>query len=556
MMQRKTVVVIEDSEVQREALHHALERRDFRAVSAATVDEARRAMEELGEEIDVIVLDMRLEDPSEPAATGADVCIQIQDRHSDWLPEYLINSAIAQVDYYRLAMRLGAAVYLSKTEASMADIIRHVRALALRRALRVERTRVAENLRAISDSTKNLSSSLRKLCREVLASEFDACLGAPYVLLLTDESGTRNFATNTDLSTGYEKIYATLQAMTYGITGFSSVYEVSGREIGGLSPPANPAEVKIYERLPGSAFVPLASIRNIRLSLGLLAPLPGEVKYPEDTAELARVLARYVKTSIVEHLLRILDYLESQKKAAILKSTSRLCLLLGKDQKDIVSQGIRTGHIQEDSNTHHKLDIMADDLWEMGTVLANVTDADFGDEYAHVEIKELVEAAISELNEKMYLRGIRFEVEGSCTVRANRDDMYVAVIRVMQWLAQRKMDTPDGVEPQINVQCLKADGVSQVIFEDRSQRLADKLREQLFMPFSVSLISPAETVLRRPAQYLPLYVAKMLIEEKYGGWLDDRSHEIPGDIGHRLVMRFDASGNDAGASSAADTAYH
>lgn len=555
-MQKKTVVIIEDSELQRVAIHSALERRGFRVVSAATVGETRRTMEDLREEIDVVVLDMRLEDPSEPEATGADVCIEIQDKHPDWLPEYLISSALAEVNYYRLALRLGAAVYLTKAQASMADLIRHVRALALRRALRVERRGVAENLRAISDSTKNLSSSLRKLTREVLASEFDACLGTPYVLLLTDESGTRNFATNTDLPTGFEKIYATLQAMTYGITGSSSIYKVAAREIEGLSPPANSAEVKIYERLPGAAFLPLANIRNFRLSLGLLTPLSGEAEYPEDTSELAKVLAQYVKTTIVEHLLRILDYLESQKKAAILRSTSRLCLLLGKDQKGIIRQGIRTGHIQEESNTHHKLDTMADELWEMGTVLANLTNSDSSDEYASVQIRDLVEGAIRELNDKMYLRGIRFEVEGSCTVRANRHDVYVAVIRVMQWLAQRKMETPDGVEPQITVQCSTADGISQVMFEDRSQRLADNLREQLFMPFSVSVISPAETVLHRPGQYLPLYVAKMLVEEKYGGWLNDRSHEIPGEVGHRIVMRFDASDNDARVSTEADTAWH
>ncbi|HEY0101038.1 MAG TPA: hypothetical protein VGB76_19085, partial [Pyrinomonadaceae bacterium] len=249
---------------------------------------------------------------------------------------------------------------------------------------------------------------------------------------------------------------------------------------------------------------------------------------------------------IVEQLVRIFNNLDSQRKASILKSVSRLCLLLGQDQRGVIGEGILTGHLQDESNTHHKLSTMADDLWEMGQILAGVTSAGPGEEYASVELKGLIERAISDLEERMYLRGIRFEVEGSCTVRANRDDMYIAVVRVMQWLAQRKIETPAGVEPQITVRCFREDGTTQIMFEDRSRRLADSLREQLFVPLAVAITLPAGAILQRPAQYLPLYVAKMLIEEKYGGWLDDKSSELPGEIGHRLVMRFETAGNDAG----------
>src|ERR1043165_5741503 len=112
-MQKKTVVIVEDNESQRLALHTALERRGFRVKSAATVAEARKVIEELGEEIDVMVLDMRLEDPAEPDTTGADIGIALQDEHPTWLPEFLIHSAYALVNYYKLALRLGAAAYLS-----------------------------------------------------------------------------------------------------------------------------------------------------------------------------------------------------------------------------------------------------------------------------------------------------------------------------------------------------------------------------------------------------------------------------------------------------------
>lgn len=549
-MPSKTVAVIEDKEAQRAGLVFALERRGFRARGAANVTEARQVIQEIGEEIDVIVADMNLEDPVERSMTGADVCIEVRAAHPDWFPEYIILSAYSKVNYYNLALRLGAAAYLPKLKSGPAELVRHIRALALKRALRPERRAVTEQLRTITAATKNLSTAVHRLCRDVLARELNDCLGAPYVLLLTDESGTQNLATNTELPTGYQPLYTVLQTMTQGVSDLSSGYEVSQQDILNLQLPANAAEVKLEERLLGAAFVPLASLKDFCLSLGLLAPLPGEFKYPEETLPLAEVLTRYVRPIIVEQLVRIFNNLDSQRKASILKSVSRLCLLLGQDQRGVIGEGILTGHLQEESNTHHKLSTMADDLWEMGKILAGVSSAGPGEEDASVEIKGLIERAINDLEERMYLRGIRFEVEGSCTVRANRDDMYIAVVRVMQWLAQRKIETPSGVEPQITVRCFRENGTTQITFEDRSRRLADNLREQLFVPLSVAITFPAGAVLQRPAQYLPLYVAKMLVEEKYGGWLDDKSNELPGEIGHRFVMRFETAGSDAGSLDA------
>jgi DNA-binding NarL/FixJ family response regulator len=538
-MGSKTVVIVEDHKPQRLALIYALERRGFRVMGAGTAAEARQIIRELGEEIDVMLLDMRLEDPDEPSTTGADIGIELQAEHPNWLPEYLIHSAYSEVDYYKLALRLGAAAYLSKGDTQTSDVIRHTRALTLRRALRLERPPVAERLSSISESTKNLSVAVRKFCREILASELDACLGAPYILLLTDENGTQNFATNTDLPLGYESLYTTLQAMAHGISNFSAPYLLT-KDMTQLPPPSNPNETRICQRLPNAAFIPLANVKIFRLSLGLLTPLPSETSHPEDTGLLATVLAQYVRSTIVEHFLRILVHLDSQKKA-MLKGTSRFCVFLGQDQQGIIEEGISGADLKEGSDTHHKLSNLADDLWETGTILANVANSDAKEEYSPFELGDLIGRAFKDLKETMQLRNIMFDLQGSCQVKAQQDDMYIAVVRVLQWLAQRRIETSPEVDAKITVTCTSSNGMSQAIFEDRSKRLPDKVREQLFMPFSVSVIPPSETRLRGPGLYLPLFLAKMLVEEKYGGWLDDRSEEIEGEIGHRIVMRFDSS---------------
>jgi DNA-binding NarL/FixJ family response regulator len=538
-MSSKTVVIVEDLEPQRISMVYALERRGFRARGAATVAEARQAIEELGEEIDVMVLDMMLNDPAARDMTGADIGIQLQTEHPTWMPEYFIQSAYSKVNYYQLALRLGAAAYLPKLkgDVEIAEVTRHVRALALRRALRLERPQVADRLGAIYDSTKNLSTAVRTFCSNILKGELEACLGAPYVLLLTDESGTHNFVTNTDLPVGHESVYTTLQAMAHGISNFSVPYEITAEELRKLPGPANETEQRVYDRLSGAAFIPLANIQFFRLSLGLLKPLPDEVKYPEDTGKLAAVLAQYVRSTIVEHILRILVHLDSQKRA-MLKGTSRFCVFLGQDQQSIVEEGIAKKDLKDGSETHYKLVNLANDLWDTGTILTNVANSDSKINHPPLAVRSLVEQAFHDLAETMRPPDVEFSIEGDCTIRAKSDDMYIAIIRVLQWLAQRRIETPPETEQEICVRCVGTDNASHVIFEDRSLRLPSMVREQLFMPFSVSAVTTVGTKSLGPGLYLPLFLAKMLVEEKYGGGLDDKSDELEGDIGHRLVMSF------------------
>src|ERR1043166_204769 len=405
-MQCKTIVIVEDNETQRLALQSGLERRHFRVGSAATVAEARKVVESLGDDIDVMVLDMRLEDSSQPETNGPDIGIELQRGHPSCSPEYLIHSGFAEVNYYKMALRLGAAAYLSKSETTRLDVIRHVRALALKRALRLDRPQVEQSLRTISESTKNLADAVRKFCREVLASELDACLGIPYLLLLTDEGGTQNCSTNTDLPNGYSSLYASLQAMAQGISSLSSSFEVTDQEIKQLPIPISPDEIKIYQRLPRSAFIPLANVQHFRLSLGLFEPFAGEASYPEETGKLASVLAQYVRSTIVEHFVRILIHLDSQKRAMMLRSTSHLCLSLGEDQQEMIEEGIMAGQLEEGSETHGKLLNMATDLWETGTILANVATFNFlNDDEPAFEITELIGKAFTDLEERMDLQG-------------------------------------------------------------------------------------------------------------------------------------------------------
>jgi len=144
-------------------------------------------------------------------------------------------------------------------------------------------------------------------------------------------------------------------------------------------------------------------------------------------------------------------------------------------------------------------------------------------------------------------------------IEADRRDLEVAVSRLLYWLAQRRAATPVDEAPLVTVQCRDdSDGLT-VIFEDKSQRLHEKLRLEMFAPFSQAIeipfgfeamtISESDTGAqfagdekdRNLGRYLPLYLAKMLVEGRYHGRLEDRSDDE--DIknksyGHRIMMQF------------------
>jgi DNA-binding NarL/FixJ family response regulator len=551
MRKKKTVAIVENQKHQREALQMMLERLGLRAFGAATVAEAYKLIEELGDGLDVMALDMSLADPEARNVTGADIAIRMRDLHPDWTPERLIITAYPTAVNYRLALRLGVAAFLSKDEAVLEDFVRHIRVLALKRSLRADRPQVMLTLASVSASAKTLSGAVDKFCREMLAEELDACLGAPYLLLLTDEGGAQNVATNTDIPTGYLPLYEDVQAVAHGITKFDTPYVTWEHDADNPPSGATEAERRAMARLEGAALLPLASVRDFRLTLALFNVRPGESDYAEDAGQLAAVLARHVRPSIIEHFLSILIQLDTQKRA-MLKSISYLCHYIGHEQQRIVEGGVTLGHLREESGTLRSLRLMADDLRQTGAVLSSAADGPRKGALTTLEMRSLIDQEFRSLRglPDMNLEALHLRAEGNCRVRAG-EDLGIAVKCVLQWLTQRHTQTPSGVAAGITVLCAEREDGSSVTFEDRSRRLPREVREHLFEPFSTSLTLLAGAGRGGPGVYLPLYLSKVIVEEKYGGRLEDESDGMEGEVGHRLVMRFDPPGQEEVAGGAA-----
>jgi len=536
---QKTVGIVEDDPRAIRPLSQMLTSRNFKVLTATTVAAAHKVIGESGEKMDVMVLDMELDEPN---ITGAEVAIQAREQHPLWTPEFLIQTGYrGRENYYRQALRLGAVAYLNKNDVDVEDVVRYVRVLALKRSLRFDRPRVMEVMGSISESTVNLSEAVRRFGQDLLAEELASCLDVPYVLLLSDARGTQNLANNTQLPTTYASLYGAVQTMAHGDSAYSLPYAISECDLTYLPSRTGPLDEAIFERLPGAVLLPLAKVEEHRLSLVLLAPRPGDSSHPENTRRLAGVLAQYVRPMIAEHFLSILVHLTSHRKA-MLKSVAYFCLNLGQHQQRVVEEGVGRKELASGSEAHMTMKAMADDLKQTGTILNSAAESRLHADAISLNVRDLITMAFNDYRELISRGEIELEVDGTCHVRARRDDMYVAIKRLLEWMIQRRTQTPSTLRPAVRLSCVQTDETSTIIFEDRSRRLPSEFREHLFEPFFASAAPAARAGGRWPGLYLPLYMAKVLFEEKYGGRLDDCTSEMESEFGHRFVVQFGPPG--------------
>lgn len=547
-MDNGTVLYVEDDEPQRMALKKSLEMRGFTVYVAGDIETARSQIKRLRHELDVIALDMRLEDAAHPELTGADVALEFFDRQTPWKPEFLIHSQYSEIDYFKLAMQL-SAVYLHKSEARQDEVIRHIRALAIRRALSVEGPQAMDRIRSIVEKSNSPEEAVSMFCRDVLAETFRTRLGAPFALFLTYNNKTqccagdvlRHCFVENDLPSESEH-YETLQAMIFAEVRHHEPFMLDMDRIG---QPSSSAEKNVLRTLDGAAFLPLSINRNIRLSLGILRADSKKSTLAEPPMEMAQVLGQYFQSDMIELLMKVLtDWAKIKAERDHIRLTTAQVIYhaIGAEQISILEDMASQNSSLSTDPSFKELYNLASDLAATGNLLDLLERKEPEREIETVSMAGFVSAIWSDLE----MGQIRFEVEGDCVVCAGKEDLLIIVMRVLQWLAQRADSTPEEFEPQIKVRCAEEQGGAMLIFEDRSRRLATALRARLFEPFAETVTgTPTKDKKERAGLYLPLYLAKTLVEVKYRGWFGDCSDEMTewtaddGEpVGHRLVMRF------------------
>jgi DNA-binding response OmpR family regulator/signal transduction histidine kinase len=556
----KTVLVVDDQQTIRDTLVKSLEWRGFNAKGASNINQAREIVEELGSNIDVAVLDMRLQDKEHLNLTGADLGQEVRNALR-LPPEFLIFSGFTEPAYLTAASRLGTAAYLVKGPVKPDELIRHIRALALRRALNTERKEVGEKIERIAEKAYSRSAAIQHLCRQVIEPELKACLGLPALMLLSDEKGTHTFGDDPRAAGGHNAAYQMIQDWTFTQINSDGPF-ILHSEHAQAAPDAQTGET--IQRLEGGSFLRLYSAHNLRFSIGILpSEGGGDHDLPEDPGKLASILNTYLRTPVSE-LLNLLERVEAAiekaKRRTLLQHTSRFCLYVGQTQRDVLNEAVEQKELDSESQYFKKLKRLASDLIATGNEFSQLSDegAQKSAVAEAVSVAAVVKQAVAEVEEQFFSDRLKLVVKGEdFDLRIDRRDLLVAVLRVLQWMAQREEKTPEEAgEPVVEVEYLTANGRAEIHFLDRSRRLSVQLREHLFEPFSQAPPARAQAVKEEEAQptteqtadelpglYMPLYLAKMLIEQRYHGRLEDRtgkSDKLEGRHGHHFVIRFAA----------------
>jgi DNA-binding response OmpR family regulator len=539
------ILYIEDSEAQRKSLKLALELRGFKVEVAGDVATARSMFEKHRGRIDVVVLDMRLEDPEWPQMTGADVAMEYFNPRTPYPPEFLIHSAYSEVDYYKLALKLGVATYLEKSEYKQADIIRHIRALAIRRALSVKNPEASDRIQKIVETSRDQSEAIEKFCRNELEPNFSERLGTPFIFLLSVGDRTSCYTSEAGLPECLD-LYTVIQTMIFSDIRSEAPFVLDAGQM-----PASLAssEKEVLHRLNGAAFIRLTITGDTRLSIGLLNADPDSKRLAEPPIEMASVLAEHLESPVIELFLSVLTKwtafhakIETRRKESM-RTTAEICLSVERDLSLRLQRLMHSFPALSENRDFERLKKMAADLQATGNMLESLSRGGAANELSQQAIAEaplngFIKSVWTDINNGTAQDAL--SIYGDCNVRATPEDLSVVVSSILQWLAQRFIDTPPGIEPHISVRCGYYDNGVEAIFEDRSERLSKVLRERLFYPFAE--IDGLDGVRK---SYPSLYVAKVLIEERYTGVLEDISDadaavadDPTAGGGHKFRVRF------------------
>ncbi|MGH6820813.1 MAG: hypothetical protein ACREDU_08140, partial [Methylocella sp.] len=396
-----------------------------------------------------------------------------------------------------MALKLGVATYLEKSEYRQSDLIRHVRALTIRRFLSIKHPEASDRIQRIVEASRNRSEAIVKFCQDQLEPMFSGRLGTPFIFLLTENDHTYCYTRDAGLPESLD-LYETIQAMVLGEVRPGNPFIV---DAGKMPKPLAPEEKEVLKRLNGAAFIPLTIDEDIRLSVGILTADPDLFPLAEPPVEMAPVLARHLKSAVIMPFLAVLKkwtehHTENEtKRRELIRIMAEVCLYVGRHQLLSLRQLKRSFPSLAENNQFEPLQNMAEDLQATGSMLESLAKAGIRKEQgwqpaARVPLNDFIKSVWADLDNGV--SRVALSVQGDCDIHATLEDLSVMVSSILQWFTRRFIDTPSGIEPHISVHCGYYDKGAELTFEDRSGRLDKVLREHLFYPFAETAMTFAD----------------------------------------------------------------
>jgi hypothetical protein len=215
-----------------------------------------------------------------------------------------------------------------------------------------------------------------------------------------------------------------------------------------------------------------------------------------------------------------------------MEELARFCRYVGNEAR-LITFGVRDEAGVSDKNIHfHRLMLLAEELSEAGDFLSRLGQK--GEQASdRLVIRDVIQEAWDGLNSAGQKRGGILLFEGDCRARvvAEKDEMLFLFSRLLHWLAS--LAEEGGAPARLTARC-RLDGTQVAIsLESGGLRMHGLLRRSMFVPMTQRINYDQ---LPEGGGPLAMYLAKTILEKRYKGSLADRSDDLPGEAGHRLVV--------------------
>ena len=183
------ILLVEDQEDTRIAASLMLRSRGFTVLSPDSAEAARSVMASKGSTLAVAIFDMWLIEPrSTGRSTGAELAVELREKHGGRDTQILAWSVFHDFVYVTGAMRARAAAYLSKSVNDAADLIRHVRVLAIRWMLGQAMRGDGAGGRALVRAAHKDADLLKEYTQRIVVPALERCLGAPFAIVMVEST--------------------------------------------------------------------------------------------------------------------------------------------------------------------------------------------------------------------------------------------------------------------------------------------------------------------------------------------------------------------------------
>lgn len=465
----------------------------------------------------VVILDMELEDD----LNGLDLGRKIVQVYSNNPPEFLIYSAHETPEFMQGGYDFGAASYALKGEVTPRQVVTKSRPLYLRWLLKYNWKMRLRHIRSWVWSEPKWTKILKKAFKTFITDKPQDLLAANYLLILDSPEGRATYTNLQDLPEVH-KVYEAIEDRVQNHP-LPETYQISTHVLESFQ------AKDIEPLLKDMVFLKIYASSNLKITLGLKE----DPDISENFSDIVEAIATTIKPHILETNIReVLHAIESEtSRKSIVELTDAFCTNVGERHKMLFDSAVEAGEFSGKEFHTRQLRQIGHHLQQMGLIFRDLRTQQH--KIKHIEVQTLIRQLWLDLPNN---RQENFTLEGDpCHLYANPAIISNGIGNIFNWMIGR-MEHGKKPQPWIKVHCKQTSPEEAIItLSDTSKRLPESLRQSLFQPLNNYQMMGAET-----QEGFDLFTAKMFIEARGQGELNDLTNGYEGGVGHMLQVKLNS----------------